>query len=103
MSFSRTAVPVSERVPSVAPAQGGVFRTWALDVSDDGAGCVVHELDADLGNATTRACDCQNDLLYHVERCGEACIPVRPRTRVTLTSLFSISMLVCMARGGRRT
>ena len=31
-------------------------RTWALDVADDAAGCVVHKLDADLGHATTGAC-----------------------------------------------
>lgn len=31
------------------------FRTWALDVADDGAGGVVHELDADLGHATAGA------------------------------------------------
>jgi hypothetical protein len=30
-------------------------RTWALDVADDGAGGVVHELDADLGHATAGA------------------------------------------------
>lgn len=33
----------------------GIFRTWALDVSDDRSGLVVHELDADLGDTTTRA------------------------------------------------
>ena len=32
-----------------------LFRTWALDVADDGAGGVVHELDADLGHATAGA------------------------------------------------
>jgi hypothetical protein len=31
------------------------LRTWALDVADDGAGGVVHELDADLGHATAGA------------------------------------------------
>jgi hypothetical protein len=35
-------------------------RTWALDVSDNASGCVVHELDADLGYTTTGACVCQN-------------------------------------------
>ena len=29
-------------------------RTWALDVADDGAGLVVHELNANLGDTTTR-------------------------------------------------
>lgn len=32
------------------------MRTWALDVADDTAGCVVHELYANLGHATTRTC-----------------------------------------------
>lgn len=30
--------------------------TWALDVADNASGCVVHELDADLGDTTTRTC-----------------------------------------------
>lgn len=30
--------------------------TWSLDVADDATGSVVHELDADLGHTTTRAC-----------------------------------------------
>jgi hypothetical protein len=30
-------------------------HTWALDVTDDGTGGVVHELDADLGDTTTGA------------------------------------------------
>ena len=34
---------------------GVAVRTWALDVADDGAGGVVHELDADLGHATAGA------------------------------------------------
>lgn len=28
-------------------------HTWALDVTDDAAGGIVHELDADLGDTTT--------------------------------------------------
>ena len=31
-------------------------RTWALDVTDDGTGLVVHELDTALGDTTTGAC-----------------------------------------------
>lgn len=31
-------------------------HTGTLDVSDDGTGLVVHELDTDLGDTTTRAC-----------------------------------------------
>lgn len=30
-------------------------HTWALNVTDDGTGSVVHELDADLGDTTTGA------------------------------------------------
>lgn len=30
-------------------------HTGTLDVSDDGTGLVVHELDTDLGDTTTRA------------------------------------------------
>lgn len=33
-----------------------VEHTRALDVADDGTGGVVHELDAHLGDATTRTC-----------------------------------------------
>lgn len=32
----------------------GGLRTRALDVPDDGTGRVVHELDADLGDTSTR-------------------------------------------------
>jgi len=35
--------------------QDVVFADWALDVADDGSGGVVHELDANLGNASTGA------------------------------------------------
>lgn len=31
-------------------------RTGTLDVTDDGTGSVVHELNANLGNTTARAC-----------------------------------------------
>jgi hypothetical protein len=34
-------------------AKDVVNADWALDVADDGAGGVVHELDADLGDTTT--------------------------------------------------
>lgn len=37
--------------------------TRALDVTDDGAGLVVHELDADLGNTTARACAKKSNLV----------------------------------------
>jgi hypothetical protein len=33
------------------------MRTGSLDVSDDASGLVVHELDANLGDTTTGACE----------------------------------------------
>jgi len=36
-------------------AEDVVNLDWALDVTDDGTGSVVHELDADLGDTTTGA------------------------------------------------
>lgn len=43
--------------PLVIPKDAGfkeiISHTWALDVADDGARGVVHELDADLGDTTT--------------------------------------------------
>lgn len=35
--------------------RAGGERTWALDVTDDGTGLVVHELDTALGDTTTGA------------------------------------------------
>lgn len=40
----------------------GIF-TWALDVADDAAGSVVHELDADLGDTSSRACKIPSECL----------------------------------------
>jgi len=34
-------------------AQDVVLTDWALDVTDDGTGGLVNELDTDLGNTTT--------------------------------------------------
>lgn len=39
-----------------AGKEKGRLRTSALDVTDDGAGLVVHELDTALGDTTTGAC-----------------------------------------------
>ena len=36
-------------------AQDVVLTDWALDVTDDASGLVVHELNANLGNTTARA------------------------------------------------
>lgn len=83
----------------------GRLRTSALDVADDGTGLVVHELDTALGDTTTGACvsvslrflhfrafpaaqsrGCPPLLHRLLPMCGDR-VPVRPRTRVTLTSL----------------
>ena len=67
-------------------------RTGSLDVSDDGTGGVVHEFNADLGHTSTRACCAEiislvsSPLPFHFQR-ASVFVPVRPRTRVTLTSL----------------
>lgn len=71
------------------------FRTWALDVADDAASGVVHELNSDLGNTAARTCRPSEPHLPFLPRThrrvatirdGALCIPVRPKTRVTLTS-----------------
>ena len=72
-------------------------RTRALDVADDGAGLVVHELDTALGDTTTGACVFRQPLFPAWLSLVSAAspprprvrdrVPVRPRTRVTLTSL----------------
>lgn len=75
-----------------------LYRTWALDVSDDRSGLVVHELDADLSHTTTRTYPaCQIVVPPSMYKISKLCLchqirdrgdaPVRPRTRVTLTSL----------------
>jgi hypothetical protein len=68
------------------------IRTWALDVADDGTGGVVHELNSDLGNTSTGTCKLSEphptSIIAPVLRGDiELSIPVRPNTRVTLTSL----------------
>lgn len=105
------------RLPTLYPLLGveegisRIYRTWALDVSDDRSGLVVHELDADLGDTTTRTYPSSSQKFVHSfvstasERASEYCVawillpryqvswgkrrnaPVRPSTRVTLTSL----------------
>lgn len=56
----------------------------SLDVTDDGAGGVVHEFDADLGDTTTRASPSENLLKcsYFGYFLGRI-----PRTLMTLASL----------------
>lgn len=85
MSFSRTVT--SQHLSPTSRCRR--VRTGALDVADDAAGSVVHELDAALGNTTTGACPSQNStLMCPLRDCASADdVPVRPRTRVTLTSL----------------
>lgn len=55
MSSSRTVFPALASQLSRFFGFRLSHRTWALDVADDGAGGVVHELDADLGHATAGA------------------------------------------------
>jgi hypothetical protein len=105
MSFSRTAAQT--RVSWGWPAGGAASRgkqrkgkrTRALDVADDGAGLVVHELDTALGDTTTGACRFRQPFCFPAwpslasaaspprPRVRDHRVPVRPRTRVTLTSL----------------
>lgn len=87
-------------------AVGGVGRTGTLDVADDASGRVVHEFDAHLCDTTTGTWQCQqmphplnipprNEEIVVVEM-ERFDVPVRPRTRVTLTSLtgtFDESMI----------
>lgn len=104
MSFSRTVVHVLVFWRGARGRQR--VRTWALDVADDGTGLVVHELDTALGDTTTGACMAVSlrflrypsilsraavrlssiFFLHALPECGDR-VPVRPRTRVTLTSL----------------
>jgi hypothetical protein len=80
-------------------------RTWALDVADDGSGGIVHELDSDLSDTSTGT----YSISYqppapssHIPSVGNSNIPVRPKTRVTLTNLtgtFEESMFaICTIR-----
>lgn len=56
MSSTRTVWFPELASGSFGVGESGNSRTWALDVADDGAGLVVHELYADLGDTTTRTC-----------------------------------------------
>jgi hypothetical protein len=105
MSFSRTVVHVLVFWRGARGRQR--VRTWALDVADDGTGLVVHELDTALGDTTTGACNISVSLPFsqvtlHPPRFLDCAlplslllvggirkfrVPVRPRTRVTLTRL----------------
>ena len=89
-----------------AMADRGVRRTGALDVADDASGRVVHEFDAHLCDTATGTWQCQQmphpsnipptDEEIVVVEVEHFDVPVRPRTRVTLTSLtgtFDESMI----------
>lgn len=121
VSFPSFFFPDSRRgigfsgVGLVSTTRGGL-RTWALDVPDDGAGRVVHELDADLGDTSTRtyfnpsasvpplpkvplspypsspipAQIAPQYQTHHLAGGETISVPVRPRTRVTLTSLTGV-------------
>jgi hypothetical protein len=63
------------------------LRTGTLDVTDDRTSGVVHELDADLGNTTAGTYSKSIYLRSQTIRKPAENAPVRPNTRVTLTSL----------------
>lgn len=46
-------------------------RTWALDVTDDASGLVVHELNANLGDTTTGACYVVSAILFFPHKIGK--------------------------------
>lgn len=70
-------------------------RTWALDVADDASGGVVHELDTDLGNTSSGTYNtkpisnpfARTSFLPSIAPLPHGNAPVRPKTRVTFTSL----------------
>jgi len=49
------AIAWRRRIDSRIVFDGKEGLTGSLDVTDDGTGLVVHELNADLGNTTARA------------------------------------------------
>jgi len=53
MSSTRTGQNFSNR-GYVTQTANSISRTWAFDVPDNRTGCVVHELDANLRDTTTR-------------------------------------------------
>lgn len=90
MSFSRTKMLES----ATARGEGRRKRsgqeeilTWALDVTDDGTGLVVHELDTALGDTTTgtykRPSSAFNSLYLSHVSCGAyvACGPLCSKFR----------------------
>lgn len=105
MSSSRTVGAKPRQLPCL---QFKIFQqwkkpTWALDVSDDGTCSIVHEFDADLSDTTSRACrfpvllDLCALHFYSFLRKGVG-VPVRPRTRVTLTSLTGTLLYLCQSQ-----
>lgn len=44
----------------------GEKRTWALDVADDASGGIVHELDSDLSNTSTRTYNPSEQIRMHL-------------------------------------
>ena len=91
MSFSLTIFPKDlarcSRYLSWSPN-----LTWPLHVPDDTTGSIVHKLNSDLGNTTTRT-TVYSDVstaafIEWVSRAVQTY--VRPRTRVTLTSLIGV-------------
>lgn len=66
-----------------------ICHTGSLDVSDDGSGLVVHELDAHLGDTTTGAYQHQHVSLYS---------PVNPYLLLIDRNNFSAWGAVCVVR-----
>lgn len=60
-------------------------RTGTLDVTDDGTGSVVHELNADLGNTTARACVAKQSAI-----CSAMCAILHGRVRVVQNVFFQM-------------
>jgi hypothetical protein len=87
ISSSRTVDFVS-RCSSHPGAQS---FTWALDVADNRTSSIIHELNAHLRNTTTRTYFPTVSFAIYADNAAPwgvwFCVPVRPRTRVTLTSL----------------
>lgn len=78
-------------------------HTWPLDVADDATRGIIHEFDADLGDTTARALIVSFSMHQFNQLTSRRDVPVRPRTRVTLTSLtgcLAESMMGMDADGG---
>jgi len=89
--MARVAQEIPQQInPEVFISEGKMRLTGSLDVTDNASGGIVHKLDSDLGNTSTRTYNPSEHILIHYSPAVAALaanIPVRPKTRVTLTSL----------------